>query len=240
MQSKMAFSQLMPCTTAAEKELAWQHVYAHPNLLSLQDRSGAGGAGKQDLVRHHPFRCELFHLGGAKDHGRCIRPSHLAYGGSESNTGAASDLNARKRAQQWLSRWFPNILEWANLGHPPCDLDQLDRVCDWLLQFPTNEEATAELTKSVGANVVIDGATMFAHALYLAKDSSSVARRVRGLLDHASNVASQTEERQRAMDEWILKRAAAIQRKRNQQAAAASSSSSSAAAAGPAVPPKPN
>lgn len=77
-------------------------LFGHPNLPALIDPDEPG-PDELRVVRHHPFRCELFHV--ADRHGRCIRPSHLCYGTKLYNT---VDMNA----QQEMNRWYrPHVLK---------------------------------------------------------------------------------------------------------------------------------
>lgn len=64
------------------------------------------------IVRHHPTRCELFHAG--PEHGRCIRPSHLAFGAPATN---ATDTANRQRVEHWLDARHRSysLAQWVQL-----------------------------------------------------------------------------------------------------------------------------
>ncbi len=118
---KNAYERIMKCKTA------WAHkmppgtqeqklrVYAHPNLPALYD-----AAHGEAIVRHHPFRCELFHQGD--DHGRCCRPSHLAWGSKARNK---LDEEARKAVMlHFFLKGFKGDID------TPHDHEHLDHVAN--------------------------------------------------------------------------------------------------------------
>jgi hypothetical protein len=102
------------CLSTAEQRSLF--IYAHAGLPHLVDKVEPKD-GDSRLVRHHPLRCELFHPG---DHGRCIRPSHLAWGDNKKQNKPShkqsnkADQWARERATAYLLRKLGATTEMAD------------------------------------------------------------------------------------------------------------------------------